>query len=107
MQENNKLDPKGVVIYSIGVDRPIAPEEPLPEVPEIPRGSVVVVEGRAPVWRYGMAFHRLHGSAAAAVAVYDPRLGAVIVASHHPDYHEGQVIDVQPRATQQDGKEPR
>lgn len=85
-----------IVPYSIGVDRPIAPDEPLPDVPEIARGSVVVIEGRAPVWRYAMAFHRLHGSAAAAVAVYDPRLGAVIVASHHPDYREGQVLDVTP-----------
>ena len=83
-----------IVFYSIGVDRPIAPEDPLPDLPEIARGSVVVVEGRAPVWWYGMALHRLHGSPAAAVAVYDPRLGAVIVASHHPDYHEGQVLEV-------------
>jgi CRISPR-associated protein Csx3 len=42
-----------------------------------------------------MAFHRLHGSPAAAVAVYDPRLGAVVVAAHHPDYREGQVLDVE------------
>ncbi|GIW83423.1 MAG: CRISPR-associated protein Csx3 [Gemmatales bacterium] len=89
-------DNPDIVFYSIGVDRPITPEEPLPAVPEIARGSVVVIEGRAPVWRYGMALHRLHGSAAAAVAVYDPRLGAVIVASHHPDYREGQIIDVTP-----------
>jgi len=39
----------------------------------------VIVEGRAPIWRYGMALHLLHGSPAAAVAFYDPRLGAVIV----------------------------
>jgi len=84
------------VIYSIGVDQPIAPSERLPELPQIARGSVVVIEGRAPIWRYGMAFHRLHGSAAAAIAVYDPRLGAVIVASHHPDFREGQILDVQP-----------
>ena len=84
-----------IVFYPIGVEQPITPSEPLPELPEILRGSVVVIEGRAPIWRYGMAFHRLHGSAAAAVAVYDPRLGAVVVASHHPDYHEGQIIDVQ------------
>ena len=90
-----------IVFYSIGVDHPITPKEPLPEVPEIARGCVVVVEGRAPIWRYGMAFHRLHGSAAAAVAVYDPRLGAVIVASHHPDYREGQVLDVTLPADQQ------
>jgi CRISPR-associated protein Csx3 len=86
---------ENIVFYSIGVEQPIGPDEPLPAVPEIPRGSVVVVEGRAPVWRYGMAFHRLHGSLAAAVAVYDPRLGAVVVAAHHPDYREGQVLDVE------------
>ena len=82
-----------IVSYSLGVDQPITPDEPLPE---IPRGSVVVVEGRTPIWRYGMAFHKLHGSAAATVAVYDPRLGAVIVASHHPDFQEGQILDVSP-----------
>ena len=85
-----------VVFYPIGVDRPIAPEEPLPPLPAVPRGALVVVEGRAPIWLYGLAFHRLHGSPAAAVAVYDPRLGAVVVASHHPDFREGQVIDVEP-----------
>ena len=84
------------VFYQIGVDHPIRPEEPLPSLPGIPRGSVVVVTGRAPIWRYGMAFHRLHGSPAGAVAVYDPRLGAVIVASHIPDLVEGQVLDVTP-----------
>ncbi len=87
-----------VVFYSIGVDRPITPEEPLPPLPQIPRGAVVVVEGRAPIWRYAMALHRLHGSPAAAVAVYDPRLGAVVVASHHPELREGQVLDVTPPA---------
>ena len=83
-----------IVFYSIGVDHPITPDEPLPPLPEIPRGSVVVVEGRAPIWRYGMAFHRLHGSAAAAIAVFDPRIGAVVVASHSPGFREGQILDV-------------
>lgn len=85
-----------LVYYSIGVDSPISPEEALPEVPEIPRGSIVVVEGRAPIWRYGMAFHRLHGSPAAAIAVYDPRLGAVIIATHNPAIREGQIFNIQP-----------
>ena len=85
-----------IVFYSIGVDHPIRPDEPLPPLPEIPRGAVVVVEGRAPIWRYGLAFHKLHGSPAAAVAVYDPRLGAVIVATHTPDLMDGQVLDVAP-----------
>lgn len=49
----------------------------------IPRGSLVIVEGRAPIWRRGMALHLLHGSPAAAIAFYDPRLGAV-----------GQVVEI-------------
>ncbi len=85
-----------VVFYSIGVDRPITPDEPLPPLPAIPRGALVVIEGRAPIWRYGMAFHRLHGSPAGAVAVFDPRLGAVVVASHTPGFKEGQVLDLSP-----------
>jgi len=87
-----------IVFYPIGVSQPITPAEPLPPPPEIPRGSVVVLEGRAPIWRYAIALHRLHGSPAAALAVYDPKLGAVIVASHHPDFREGQILEVAPPA---------
>ena len=36
----------------------------------------------------------LHGSPAGAIAVFDPRLGAVVVASHHPNWREGQVLDI-------------
>ena len=82
------------VIYSIAVSSPITPAEPLPPLPDIPRGSLVIVEGRAPIWRYGMALHALHGSPAAAIAFYDPRLGAVVVASHSPQWTVGQVVDV-------------
>jgi len=83
-----------VVFYDLAVSGPIGPEAELPPIPEIPRGSLVVIGGRAPIWRYGRAFHLLHGSAAAAIATYDPRLGAVVVASHSPSYAEGQVINV-------------
>jgi CRISPR-associated protein Csx3 len=82
------------VIYSIGVFAPITPTEPLPPLPEIPRGSLVIVEGRAPIWRYGMALHLLHGSPAAAVAFYDPKLGAVVVSSHSKTWSIGEVIDI-------------
>jgi CRISPR-associated protein Csx3 len=85
-----------IVFYCIGVDRPITPDEPLPSLPVIPRAALVVIEGRAPIWRYGLAFHRLHGSSAGAIAVYDPRLGAVVIASHHANWREGQVLDVTP-----------
>lgn len=54
----------------------------------------MIVEGRAPIWRYGMALHLLHGSPAAAVAFYDPKLGAVVVASHSHIWAVGDVLDV-------------
>jgi CRISPR-associated protein Csx3 len=92
-----------IVFYSIGVDHPITADEPLPPLAEIPRGAVVVIEGRAPIWRYGAAFHRLQGSAAAAVAVYDPRLGAVVVASHRPEFCEGQILDAAPPSRSPEG----
>lgn len=82
------------ILYSIGVPAAIIPSEPLPPLPEIPRGSLVIVEGRAPIWRYGMALHLLHGSPAAAIAFYDPKVGAVVVASHSLSFTVGQVIDV-------------
>lgn len=98
MNASNGQSPPGpkIVLYSIGVPGLIRPEEPLPPVAEIPRGALVVIEGRAPIGRYGMALHRLHGSPDGALAVYDPRLGAVIVATHRPDFREGQVVDVTP-----------
>ena len=85
-----------IVFYSIGVDLPITPDEPLPPLPAIPRGALVVVEGRAPIWRYGLALHRLHGSPAGGRRVFRSALGAVVVASHRPEYWEAQVVDVLP-----------
>jgi CRISPR-associated Csx3 family protein len=99
-EAENAASPADTIFYSIGVDRPIAPEEPLPPLPHIPRGSLVVIEGRAPIWRYGMAFHHLYGSPAGAIAVFDPRLGAVVVASHHPKWHQGQVLNVTPPSSE-------
>ncbi len=86
-----------IVYVDIGVDRPITPDEPLPEVPHVPPGSIVIVGGRAPTWRYGMMLHKLHGSAGAVICFYDPKLGGgVIVVSHHPHYREGDVIEYEP-----------
>lgn len=82
------------IFWNIGVDGPCTPSTPLPPMPDLPRGSLLVIGGRGPVWRYGLALHQAHGSPAAAVATFDPRLGAVVVASHSPDFADGQVIDV-------------
>ncbi|MCX6677611.1 MAG: hypothetical protein NTU95_06660 [Methanothrix sp.] len=54
------------VIYSIAVSSPITPAEPLLPLPENPRGSLVIVEGRAPGVGHGPAPDE-HASPAAAV----------------------------------------
>jgi len=58
---------------------------------------LVIVEGRAPC---SAALHLLHASPAAAVAFYDPRLGAVVVATHSREWAVGQVLDVTLQAEQ-------
>lgn len=85
---------KNIVLWDIGVGGPVTPADPLPDMPDTPKGALLVIGGRGPVWRYGLALHRAHGSPAGAVATFDPRLGAVVVASHRPDYQDGQIIDI-------------
>lgn len=80
-------------VHSITPSSPITPAEPLPPLPAIPRGSLVIAEGRAPIWRYGMALHKLHALACGSDSV-DPRLAAVVVATHSPGWTLGKVVDV-------------
>lgn len=54
----------------------------------------IILDGRGPVWGYGMLVHAAH--ATGFVAVRDPRLGAVVVSSHVTGYKTGDVIDFPP-----------
>ena len=65
-------------------------------LPPVPRGVLVGYREKRPDLALRLAFHRLHGSLAGAIAVYDPRLGAIVVASHVSAFTEGQVLDVEP-----------
>lgn len=57
----------------------------------LPGDRLVVINGKGPVWGYGMLIHDAH--ATPAVATYDPRLrGYVVVATHDARYHVGQII---------------
>lgn len=90
------VNDENLVIYDIGVNFPILPNEALPPLPTIEPGELAVVSGRAPIWRYGMALHLLHGSPAGAVATYDPRLGGgVVVMTHNPRWVVGEVVPCQ------------
>lgn len=50
----------------------------------------VLIDGRGPVWGFAMLVHAAHASRF--VATHDPRLGAVVVESHHPDRSVGEVV---------------
>lgn len=82
-----------ICIWGIGTDAPITTLDSLPPKPDIPRGCLLVLAGRAPIWRYCMALHEVHGSPAAAIATYDPKIGAVVVATHTPRYFVGQWVE--------------
>lgn len=51
---------------------------------------VLLINGRGPVWLYAMLVHE--GHATQAVATFDPRLGYVVVQSHHPSYQVGSIV---------------
>jgi len=62
----------------------------LPEIKIDPR-KWVILDGRAPIWVYARLVHFCHP--AIWVAVNSPRDGgAVVVASHHREVREGDVI---------------
>jgi CRISPR-associated protein Csx3 len=59
--------------------------------PQLAGAHVVLLNGRAPVWGYGMLIHAAHPSLA--IACFDPRMeGYVVVATHDARYKMGQVI---------------
>jgi CRISPR-associated protein Csx3 len=52
----------------------------------------VLVNGRGPIWGYGMLFHLAH--ATPAIAAYDPRLGYVVIQSHDSRFQIGQILTI-------------
>ena len=52
----------------------------------------IVISGRGPIWLYAFICHKLHPSKW--LAVFDPRLGAVVVQSHTPEVKEGGIVKI-------------
>ncbi|MEM1588671.1 MAG: CRISPR-associated ring nuclease Crn3/Csx3 [Candidatus Bathyarchaeia archaeon] len=50
----------------------------------------VILSGRGPIWLYCYLTHFYHPTRF--IAVFDPRLGAVVVQSHHPEKKVGEII---------------
>lgn len=88
-----KTDEKAII--EIELDGNVLPEEmqalqvPDPIKEEI-ADKLIVISGRGPIWLYCFLTHKFHPCKA--VAVFDPRLGAVIVESHCKEYDVGTII---------------
>ena len=63
----------------------------LPEGIQFNQG--IVIEGKGPIWLYGYLVHECHP--AAWVGCYDPRLGAVVVATHTHEVSVSQVLKLE------------
>jgi len=61
------------------------------EAPRVNPRKGVIISGRGPIWLHCFLAHKYHHTPF--VAIYDPRLGAVVVQSH-TDLKEGDVLDV-------------
>ncbi len=61
---------------------------------DLPGDRPVLINGRGPIWGYGMLIHAAHPTPA--VAVYDPRLGVggayVVVATHDARFSVGGLV---------------
>lgn len=74
-----------------GVTTPEELAAAMTELPALAGELPILINGRGPVWCYGMLIHSAHPTPA--VGCYDPRLGGyVIVASHDARYTVGDVI---------------
>lgn len=82
----------GVKKLEFELRRPLEPSD-LPKI-QLPKimGQGLVISGRGPIWLYGYLIHH-YMHLFQFIAVYDPKIGgAVIIASHHPSFKEGEVI---------------
>ncbi len=85
-------------ILEFELARPLVPHDLKLATPPDPvkmgfADRLLIISGRGPIWFYGYLLEYYHP--VKAVAFYDPRLnGAVVVASHTPEYEVGDLIEV-------------
>ncbi len=61
------------------------------KMPEVSGRNIILIEGRGPIWGYGMIMHKAH--ATTAIGCFDPRLeGYVVVQSHNDSIVVGQML---------------
>jgi len=60
--------------------------------PKVNAKKGVILSGRGPIWLYCYLVHFYHTTKF--ITTYDPRIGAVIVESHSPNYNVGETLKV-------------
>lgn len=60
--------------------------------PKINFRKGLIISGRGPIWLYAFLVHHYHPTPF--IAIYDPRLGAVVIQSHSTKIKVGDVIDI-------------
>ena len=61
------------------------------KVPDVNPRKGVIISGKGPIWLHCFLAHKFHHTKF--VAIYDPRLGAIVVQSH-ANLKEGDVLDI-------------
>jgi len=88
-----KEEREGYTLIKIDLMNNVTPDDLKVITPlSVDCGKGVVISGRGPIWLYGYLIHYYHPTAW--VAVYDPRIGAIVVQSHTREVKVGDVIDV-------------
>ena len=88
-----KKERKMMVGFEIpgGVTTPQEFAEAVEELEDLAGDHVLLISGRGPIWGHEMLMHLGHPTLA--VGVFDPRMGGfVVVATHSPEFHLGEVI---------------
>ena len=76
-----------------GVTTPVQFLEAVQDIePKLQGRLPILLNGRGPVWGYGFLFHAAHPTPA--IAIYDPRLGYVVVQSHNERFLTGQILEI-------------
>jgi CRISPR-associated protein Csx3 len=87
-----------LVYFELDIIRPEALKSLKP--PKVNSAKGVVLSGRGPIWLYCYLVHHYHPTRF--IAVYDPRMGAVIVESHWPSYNVGDIIKIHEEEIKED-----
>jgi CRISPR-associated protein Csx3 len=87
-----ELDEFTVVSFELDIIGPEVLKSLKP--PEVNMAKGVVLSGRGPIWFYCYLTHHYHPTRF--IAIYDPRIGAVVIESHWPSYRVGDVLNVRP-----------